>query len=1115
MQNRRILLLGAPRLEVNGSAAHLERRKSMALLAYLATINEGVTREALAAMFWPDYESSRAAAYLRNTLWTISKVLGDDWVLAEQDTVRFNPDAGIERDVYQFQSLINNAQWIAISDVESHRQRAALLSEATLLYRAEFMAGFTLRDSPDFDNWMMFTAENLRQQSGEALDRLMECFIQLGEYENGIAVARRRITLDPLYESAHRQLMRLYAWTGQVPAALRQYREVVRLFQSELGSVPDAETRALHEAITTNKLPTPQPITAAPNPAVRPEQTPAPSNLPASTTPFIGRGAELIDLARLINEPTCRLVTIVGPGGIGKTRLAIETGRTAYEGEVYYVSLSPITNVDFIFPTIAAAVDFCSIRPEDNRTQLLEYLHGRRMLLIIDNFEHLIEHAELLSDLLTHAPEITLLVTSRERLNLQEEHLYEIGGLSIPTLDAIDHLEEYGAVALFLQATQRVHPGYVLTPMDAPAVIRICQAVEGMPLGIELAASWMQVLSCHEIANEIDNSLDFLTTTARNVPERHRSLRAVFERSWEYLTRDEQACLSKLSIFRGGFSVGAAQFITGASLTLLLALSNKSLIRRSGRRFELHELIRQYAEQKLDQDERVQTLSKHSAYYCRFLAQREAQLKGRDSVFALDEIEQDRDNVRLAWEYAVEQHQVAMLQEAFEALVLFSSVRMGLHGAHKLIVQAIDQLSQHSDDPATRLLLGGLLAMRALALEMNARAAQVAATVQSSLAYLREFKGHRATALPLVMLADLLNIPGKPADVALELIEEAIAIYTANGDQWGIAHSTFQLGMISHTHLQYEKAERCFNDSLQLFQKIGHVWGMGIAQSGLAQQRYTLGDYQEAQRLIQESMRLFEQAGDQRRVAIFFNALWQNYAEEGYLERLGRQLKMFEEIGDVRAIAWTHYDLAWIAWLADNFDEALPLLTQAYNGFRDTQTHDGMAWARIYLADIALQQGDPAEASLLALEALEIVENMDLPWCVSGALYVLGDVALAQGNLDQARRKYTDAVRIAHQTRAAMQIMRHLGGYAEYLLRAEEPHAALAMITFLLEHPATWKDTNKRLNRLVVTLRGMLPRVDYAIAQTQGRTLTLEGVIDSVINGKPLPISLSLPDTST
>jgi predicted ATPase len=659
-------LLGKPQVSRGGAVVTgFISAKVQALLFYLVATGRLHTREALAGLLWGHMPEAQASKNLRNALSNLRALVGEHLLITREE-VTFNRDSPYWLDVEVFLS--------ALADMGNKDLGA--LHRAVELYQGDFLEGFYVAEALDFEEWAAGRRSLLKGMMLQALHTLVAGHLEREEYAAGLEYGNRLLALEPWREETHRHMMLLLARSRQRSAALAQYETCRRLLAAELGVEPMPETTALYQRLKA---------TAAP---------PA-HNLPPQPTPFVGREAELAEIARFLNNRDAPLLTLVGPGGIGKTRLALQAAarcvdpdvafETRFAHGVFFVPLAPLGAAErgaaqaSLIAAMADALPFSFQGPIHPQAQLLNYLREKRLLLILDNFEHLAGEARQLGDILQLAPGIKVLVTSRVRLNLREEWLLEVTGLDYPPVDPLSGAprlaerapEAYSALALFGQQARRVQTGFTLSGEDTTHIARICQLVEGVPLGIELAASWLRVLSCSEIAAEIERGLDFLTSSLQNVPERHRSLRAVFDHSWNLLSPPEQALFRQLSVFRAGFQREAAARVVGASLPLLAGLADKSLLRRSAAgRYEVHELLRQYVEEKLQQrpDEYRQVHDAHCRYYAELMSQHQAQLKGEEVQTALSALSAERENVRAAWNWAVEHRRVDELNQFMDCL---------------------------------------------------------------------------------------------------------------------------------------------------------------------------------------------------------------------------------------------------------------------------------------------------------------------------------------------------------------------------------------------------------------------------------------------------------------
>lgn len=647
-------------------------------------------REVLAALFWPDDAEKNARHNLRQALYHLRILLGDSnnaaapFLLVTRHTVQFNAGSSYILDVEQF-----------LEAVEAND-----LATAVSHYQGDLLPGFTC-DSLEFEDWLRQEREDLHQLALESMFELTQTYLQNGRLDKAQETARKQLRLEPWREAAHRQLMQAYALGGDRALALAQFERCKAVLFDELGIEPAEETAALLAEIESGRI---GPISSRVSlPAPERVQT----NLPAEITRLIGRELELAQIYELIVLEHQRLVTIVGSGGMGKTRLAVAAGADLldqFTDGVYLVDLAPLAESQEIIPAIAAALDYqAPDKTLDLAPQLLNMLGQRNLLLILDNFEQLLGGAGVVGDILHACPQITVLVTSRQRLNLASENRYELGGLAYPETMTPEDALDYTAVQLFVSAAMRVQPRFTLNEENVPDVLRICRLVQGMPLGLILAAAWSELLNPVEIALEISSGLEFLAADLADLPPRQRSMQAVFDRSWEMMTGIEQAVLARLSVFRGGFTREAAEEVAGANLRILLALVNKSLLQRqsgSGR-FSMHELLRQYAaenRQVIDPDNRA--LAAHCQFFAHIVPKEVRRALYFYPIFLPQQYAADRENFYRAWDFAVEHGFARELVDLAEGIAIFR-IRQGMSPA-PIIKQAIHALQKFGILPQSR-----------------------------------------------------------------------------------------------------------------------------------------------------------------------------------------------------------------------------------------------------------------------------------------------------------------------------------------------------------------------------------------------------------------------------
>jgi len=889
-------LLGPLQVTLDGEpVTTFESDKVRALLAYLVTeAGSQHRRERLAGLLWPERSERVARNNLRVALANLRKAIGDHkasgdeqttppFLTITRQTLQFNPESDAWSDVAAFADLL---------EPPSTAKRTILrLEEAIRLHRGDFMEGFSLPGCAAFEEWVLLTRERLGREVQAILRRLTRYHQVRGAHEQALHYARQQVELDPFQEQGQRQVMHLLALTGRRNAALVQYETLCRILAEELGVDPEDETTALYRNIRDNA------------------DLNAPAfglshNLPAPVTPFVGREAELAAIVRRLQDPACRLLTLVGPGGCGKTRLALEAAMdvlSQFDSDVcrdglFFVPLAPIQSPQALVPTVARTLGFTFYEEErEPKQQLIEYLRHKKMLLILDNFEHLLVHPTdleqdrgeptpgdslgLVAALLRAAPGLTILATSRARLNVPGEYLFPLAGMDVPTLgtrlvsvlapsskqtiDETTDLTEYSAARLFLQSARRIQPDFALTTDNLTDVSRICQLVHGMPLAILLAASWIRVLTPAEIATGIGQSPDFLETDLQVLPARQRSMRAVFEHSWELLTDLERTIFQTLSVFCGGFTRQAFQQVTGASLHQLKSLMDKSLLSpspapsalaRTAGRYEVHELLRKFAAEKLQASGHADAArDAHCLHYIEFLRQCQADLQGRRQLEAQKSIETDFENVRSAWDWSVKKRDWTAIREALNSLSLFWMYQSRDQGSKELLRQAREQLAPESreEPPAA---WGWVLVEEFYRSPQEVDEAQL----ETALAVMREHGDEAGIARCLRGLGELASSSGNRAD-ALVLYEKSFTHYQKLDDGFGEAAVLHRMAEEYRLLGRPDEAIKRARQSLDLSRKTGARFWAASSLTNTGVIAFFTGNYAEAWEYFREARAIYEE----------------------------------------------------------------------------------------------------------------------------------------------------------------------------------------------------------------------------------------------------------------
>ncbi len=657
------------------------------------------------------------------------------------------------------------------------------------------------------------------------------------------------------------------------------------------------------------------------------------TNLPAEPTPFVGRSDELAEIRRQLVGT--RLLTLTGPGGIGKTRLASKAAEEAaddFEDGCTFVSFAPIRSVEHIIQTIAEAVKFPIATHEDPQHQLLRYLRKRRLLLVMDNFEHLLDGAGIISEILQAAPAVKILATSRERLNLQSETIHNVGGMTFPDQVGSKDTLDYDAITLFVQRASKVHPGFDPSPGELGQIANICQIVQGMPLAIELAAAWLHILNVDEITEELEKGLDILATEVRDAPKRHRSIHAVFDHSWSLLHQPEQEIFMHLSVFRGGFTREAAQQVSGASLQQLAGLINKSFLNHdpNSDRLEIHELLRQCAQERLEKtpETNVSAQEAHAAYYAEFMQQRWRHLRGNRQLLALAEIEVDIENVRAAWRYYIDQGNVPQMWKFINGLWLVYWIRWWNHAGMELFAEAASVLEGEEDEESATLQAltmayqGYFMAW----LDLSEEGYELATESLEILQQLNQPEALVYAHLSLGVNAFFLN----RSTENIKAVNKMLKIATEIDDKWLLAFSLWAVSLGALIKEDFAEARRLAESSLNLNEEIGDVIDSTLPLIVLGHAAFALGDFEGARRFYLRCIKISQEIGFHYSIQTSSKYMGKVALSMGRTEEaeiyLVQCLTISKEVGFVRDIINLLYEFARLRVAHNNPEGAAELL---------------------------------------------------------------------------------------------------------------------------------------------------------------------------------------------
>lgn len=1068
-----LALLGNPELRLGGQPlARFRSAKVYALLYYLAVTRRTQPRTVLAGLFWGNVDEYYARRNLNRTLSDLTQFVGDHLV--------------VERQIITFAR--NQPYWLDVELLENAAttlptaQTVTALAAAANLYRGDFLEGFYVQDAPEFEQWVRSERTRLRANALHLHAVLSQFYVEQGELMPAMDYARRILQLEPWHEEAHRQLMRLLAQSGQRSAALAQYELCRQALHSELDVEPDAATLDLVERIRTgdfdkmtkrqdDKVTATPPVNAPPHPLTPSSPHPVilssshlviPHNLPGQRTPFVGRAAELTDITQLlVAEDDCRLLTIVGPGGMGKTRLALKAAEQIVSSPpleqrfgdgIFFVPLENVNDANGLVSAMISAISEGSglhmQMDAPLQEQLIHFLRTKTMLFVLDNFEHLVKQAELLSDLLAAAPSIKLLVTARETVGLQEAWFYPLLGLTIPNNDLLERKAqgEYDAVRLFVQCARRTRPDFSLEA-ERSAVLRICMLVEGMPLGIELAAAWLKVMSCEQIAQEVTRGLDFLTSRYQNLSPRHRSMRVVMEHSWQLLDTAEQEAIARLSIFRGRFRQEAATRITGASLFTLATLVEKALLRvTTDGSYQLHELTRQFAAEQISSTERTALRDAHATYYADLLNRQRPHLFTSAFRQAWAVVSGELDNIRHAWQWIIE---------------AAGAAPRGLPTAMPL-----PSLLRQMAEVLTVYHLFHSLWLTSQALFEQACQVLEAAGWANNSDITAEQRSRRAALLKLQISAGQILLEMGHYRASLALAERIMDDCRAFGVEDDLACALIVYGRTQMRRGAYKEAIPALEEALALGERLPAPSCQGEALIGLGVVANSEGRYAAAHAYYHQALSLAEAMGYRPWVErILTNVGTLYFRQQAYQQSLStyeQALKMAQEEGDQTFVMINTSNIGGVQRVSGQYHTAI----DAYQ------------------------------------RSLAMARNMGMERWIAANLNGLSHVYLELHDLAQAERTMREALIVGQKSDSTPDMLGSIGLWGHLFAGRGQVEAALKALLFVEQHPATMARDRLYNQPLLTELHSELPLVlfEQATAWVTGRTL--DGVMDWLLHGE-------------
>jgi DNA-binding SARP family transcriptional activator/predicted ATPase/Tfp pilus assembly protein PilF len=1008
-----VILLGETAIRLHGKPiSRFRSQTEIALVAYLAHSGQAHSREALADLLWDASTTGQSFSNLRTALTRLRKQVGDHLIVTRK-TIAVTPTIHQKTDSARFQALLSGAG--------KERSAAGIhqLTQGLDLYAGEFMAGFFLPNAPRFNDWLVIEQERIRQLALRGYRQLAGWQEEQGDFAAGVITIQRWLSCDPLDETAQEQLMRLLAYDGRIAEALGVYEKYRDLLQTELAILPAPDIAALYQSIQDGSLPTPE---ISPTPL---------HNLPRALTPLFGRKNEIEKLTNTLLNPGYPLVSITGVGGMGKTSLALATGRQLtvrqprpFKDGIWFISLEGIENdaLEKVREEVAAlvgqAMGLFFHGESDLWTQMLGQLASKNLLLILDNIEQFLTVAsDLVLGLLEAGDGIHVLTTSRTTVPLAASFAFPLTGLETPTQVSAEALQNE-SVRLFAERAGRLPTSFYLEE-HLSEVVSICQFVEGMPLGIELAAASLGKLMVDEIMPALTSNLHLLNSTRRDLPPRQRTFHAVFDYTWQLLDPREQALLAQTSIFRDGFTRQAADALLNDSSYSLYSLQHHALLSRDETgRFRMHPLLRQLAREKLNDPSRSdlaeQAQNRHAFYFTSLAQSFEKDLQYDEGRIAMQTLLLEQANLRAAWQHALQAGQWQLISNCLDSTHYFYQRKGFFNEEATLVDSAITavQATLEENDISLTSLLSRLLTARAWSYLNLSQFENGIRTAERACQLAQSVENASIEAQARLAWAQILSTQHKH-ELAMAQFEQAVPLAKKAQNQILEADGWIGIGSQILWQADVNLAQEPLFHALELCRTLQYKPGEVEALILLGDLALRREDFALSVTYDEQALQLSRLLGDAAVEAEVLGSLGVGLTAVGDL--VGSQTYHKEALDKFRQLTmpekeqWLLGQLGYTTIKLGDYATAEQNLKDALTIARRIKDEFWQAWIKLRLGDVWHGLGKSEQALSIITEVYQTAEQLQNPRFLAAVLYQWGNVLLSQADWTQAEQKFQQA----------------------------------------------------------------------------------------------------------